>query len=199
MNDEIYILIYSIFKTKKFINILGKEFINNNRNKIKIIYNNKKVPLQSFFSTKEIKGNILKIKMILNKNAYNKSYMFKDCFFLSEIKIFNDIDFEEDDENYKNHMKSDKEYSGFNFINDNSMKEEYLNHNLEEEFNIISDKYINKTPISDYFYNKTLNIHCNSNELREANDSDVNNSNIYIFKSTTSQNIDIINYTFICT
>ena len=59
----------------------------NNRNKGNIIINNKKYPLKSVISINNLKKS--KIKMIINKNIYNKSCMFKNCKLLESLsRIF---------------------------------------------------------------------------------------------------------------
>ena len=42
----IFIMLYKISKAKNFMKILGKDFVNNNKNKGYIIYNNKKLSLR---------------------------------------------------------------------------------------------------------------------------------------------------------
>ena len=91
-------------KNKK--RILGEYFCRNNKNKGKLIINNKKLCLQEFIEIKKIVDKDestrkkIKIKMVLNKNLYNKSYMFKDCKTLLELKINNNLEYIEDDENF---------------------------------------------------------------------------------------------------
>ena len=63
----------------KKLYLLGKDFVKNNKNKGKIIFKNKKHPLKEFLPVNEFRSRVIKVKMILNKNIYNKSYMFKDC------------------------------------------------------------------------------------------------------------------------
>ena len=75
MEIEIYKMIYNLKNKVNKMKILGEYFIINNKNKGKLIINNKKIPLKSEISINNINQN--KIKMVLNKNAYNKSYIFK--------------------------------------------------------------------------------------------------------------------------
>ena len=89
MENEKYTMIYEIKQNYDFIRILGEEFVRNNKNKGKLFYKNKKYPLKSLFKFGDnIKDN-LKIQILLNKDCCNKSFMFKDCSFLTEIKIEN--------------------------------------------------------------------------------------------------------------
>ena len=75
-------IIYKIPKNKDNIRILGNEFIKNNRNKGKLIINNKKHYFREFFQTTyyyHYYEKKLKIKLILNNNISNVSYIFKEC------------------------------------------------------------------------------------------------------------------------
>ena len=62
-----------------YLKILGDHFIINNKNKAKLIINNRKSNLSEFIEIKNLYEEEIKLKMVLNKNIYNKSYMFKDC------------------------------------------------------------------------------------------------------------------------
>ena len=59
------------------LRILGDYFVKNNKNKGKLIINNKKCSIKDIVLFKNINKN--KIYMILGKNIYNKSCMFKNC------------------------------------------------------------------------------------------------------------------------
>ena len=74
-------------KNKDEIRILGGEFVRSNLNKGKLVINNKKYNLKEYINIKNVNKDNLKIKMVLNKNIYNKSYMFKDCEMLFELEI----------------------------------------------------------------------------------------------------------------
>ena len=108
MNIEQFILKYNIEnKKKKNFNILGKEFIKNNKNKIKLSFNNKKFPSKSSISTKEFKTNNIKIRLLLSKNISNRSCMFKDCSTLTEINHYNDILFDEEMNNNADNINNE--------------------------------------------------------------------------------------------
>ena len=65
--DE-YIMTYAITKNYNNIKILGKDFVRNNKNKGKIVYNNKKFPLQETINISDLKINgklQVNIKIIL--------------------------------------------------------------------------------------------------------------------------------------
>ena len=66
--NNIYILIFKISETKKEKNlqILGEDFVKNNINKGKIVYNNKKYNLRNKFKIRNEKEFEIKIKMVLD-------------------------------------------------------------------------------------------------------------------------------------
>jgi len=94
MEVEVYKMIYKKEKVKYNLRIVGEVFKKNNKNKAKIIINNKKYPLSDVLSVENVKQN--KILMILSKNIYNKSCIFKNCELLESISkpashsLFND-------------------------------------------------------------------------------------------------------------
>ena len=89
MNLEKYKMIFQLTKIKrgKYLRILGKTFSKNNKNKGKIIYKNKKYPLNDLFLIDRISGKEIKFKMIIGKNDYNKNFIFENCDSLSEFSI----------------------------------------------------------------------------------------------------------------
>ena len=91
MENERYIMYFEIKQNDNIIRILGEEFVKNNKNKGKIAYKNKIFSLQGLFPLKKELNDKLKIQILLNKNCYNKSYMFKDCSSLLKIKFYKDI------------------------------------------------------------------------------------------------------------
>ena len=87
MENEKYILYYKVDQNINIIRILGEDFVKNNKNKGKIIYKNKIFPLQDYFVFENNLNNKLKIQMLLSKDCYNKSCMFKDCLSLIQIQF----------------------------------------------------------------------------------------------------------------
>ena len=76
------------------LRILGNNFVKNNKNKGKLIVNNKKQKITEFINIILINDNRIKIKLLLSKNIPNKSCLCRDCtsllkfsFFLEEKKI----------------------------------------------------------------------------------------------------------------
>ena len=97
--NERYLMIYKC-NIREEIKILGKDFVKNNKNKGKLIINNKKTKLKEFM---QIEKNIktsknkekltipkenLKIYMLLNKEVSNASYMFDDCVLLTQFSYY---------------------------------------------------------------------------------------------------------------
>lgn len=85
MKMELYKMTYKIEETENNLGIIGDFFLRNNKNKGKLIIENKKYPLKAHFPIKEIKTK--KIRMILIKNIYNKSWMFKNCESLESLSL----------------------------------------------------------------------------------------------------------------
>ena len=99
MKAEIYKMTYKVGSNTKVIRLLGKEFIKNNRNKVKLIINNKKYKINNYISSDDIEKN--KIKIILNKNICNISCMFKNCKLLdtvSQLTYLNGIEYFQNEE-----------------------------------------------------------------------------------------------------
>ena len=127
MEMKCYKMIYKIEKNTEKLTILGKDFIKNNKNKCKLIINNKKCQLKDIILIKSIKKS--NMKLVLNKNIYNKSFMFKNCVKLeSLIQISNVHDIE-------------------NLLNDEPMID--VNEREKNNLNNFSDTY-SDTDDSDY-------------------------------------------------
>ena len=163
------------------IRILGDYFVKNNKNKAKLILNNKKYKLKEFINSTEIKDDKLKINIILNKELSNASHMFENCTKLIEFSAYDNIiniddeeylTFEEDNleynediyeviENdlYKN-LKHDDIYQN---ISELTNREEKSNNNDNSTLiyfkdNIIFYQYKYYTNLSYMFYNCSLLI-----------------------------------------
>ena len=104
MENEKYIMFYEIQENNDFIRILGEEFVRKNKNKGKIIYKNKKYYLRGLFKLKNVIEGNLKILIALSKDCYNKSFMFKDCLSLIQIK-FKDNFYNREDISFKEKNK----------------------------------------------------------------------------------------------
>ena len=83
---------YKINKGKldnAILNILGKVFVKNNRNKAKLIIRNKKYNLKDYFKLDIFKKSELKIDILLSQDISNISYMFNKCESLLEFSMKN--------------------------------------------------------------------------------------------------------------
>ena len=138
MEIETYKMIYEKERTQKKLIILGDEFVKNNKNRAKLIIENKKNYLTSELKMKRRWRWIyeLKIKMILIKNLYNKSYMFKDCEKL--------IDFSIKDKNEKN-IKDVNNYE------EDNIKEKEKEIEVENIFDDDGYSSFNQSEVSKWF------------------------------------------------
>ena len=87
-----YQMKYKINKGKLdnvILNILGKVFVKNNRNKGKLIIENKKYYVNEFFELNNFKKSELKIDILLSQYICNVSYMFYKCESLLEFSMKN--------------------------------------------------------------------------------------------------------------
>ena len=86
------ILKYKINNNDK-IRIFGDFFVLNNKDKLEMVINEKTYDLDSFFILKDknIKSDILEIKLKQIKNLRNLSFMFSECSNLIEIKNLSDL------------------------------------------------------------------------------------------------------------
>ena len=130
-----------VYKTEEKVDkirILGDEFVINNSNKVKIIFNNKKYLLKEYLPIdieKELKKKeYIKLGLILLENINNKISMFKNCESLVEFsRCKNDLNFQELDAltineekyKYKHNRNRDEFYYDF-FSNTASSKKSIL-------------------------------------------------------------------------
>ena len=116
---EIYKLTYKIIRLEellKDIRILGEIFFNNNKTFGLMFINNKISPLKDTIPIKDIKGDKLTIKIIFFKNIRNKSFMFKDCFFLKSVSQKENY-YQKKIKNDYNYVKKSSKYSSNNALN----------------------------------------------------------------------------------
>ena len=132
----LYIIDFEIHKEIKSdnIRILGHYFIKNNKNKSKLIINNKKYNLKEFININEFKEDKIKIKIILNKDLSNISHMFENCAKLEELSINDEII------NFYDGFDEGWEYSSDNSdnsdnSNDNSYYDNFYN---KQKFDFVS-------------------------------------------------------------
>ena len=140
MELNIQTMLYKTENINGNLRILGEYFCRNNKNKGKLIINNKKTSLKEFIEITNIKEKRIKIKMIINKNLYAKNHMFNNCNSLLELTVSNNL---EDMENFDN-----SEINNFKFE-----KNEFDN-KLEKGGEIIYENESNNESIElieDYF------------------------------------------------
>ena len=147
-------------KNKK--RILGEYFCRNNKNKGKLIINNRKSDLQEFIDIENNNEKQAKIKMILSKNIYDKSCMFKDCISLFELTINDNLEYLKNNQNFEtNNFESEKNENNFKY---------------EKDKEIVLDKEgYNK---SNEFYGDDCGINEDNNKIYQDNiisDSEINN------------------------
>ena len=157
------------------IRILGHDFVKNNKNKAKLIINNKKYGLKDLVNYKEFINDKIKINMILSKDISNISHMFKNCVKLLKISIDDD------------------------FININDEKfykfEEFFDYNNDYNEDIYEDIYEDYCDNNhDNFYNDNDNIFSNCSEIAKRKYMDINHSNSTI--SDIKDNIIIHQYNY---
>ena len=86
-------MIYKIVPKEKKIKIFGENFVDKNKDKCKIIYNNNIFPLKEYFSIEELEKkseNKLELYLIEKEIIPDKSYMFDDCKLLEELSFLYD-------------------------------------------------------------------------------------------------------------
>ena len=80
-------IIYDINKENN-IKIFGSEFVENNKNKCKMIIDNKEYEISEIYDVKSNNNNKLNIKINGINNITDMSYMFNDCLSLTSHLIF---------------------------------------------------------------------------------------------------------------
>ena len=157
LKDKIFnIFIYINTKVKNEvlgndIRILGYYFVKNNKNKAKLIINNKKYNLKEFINNKIFINDKIKINIILSKDITNINHMFKNCAKLLEVSICDDFINFNDEEFYK----SEESFS---------YNDEYNKDNYDE------NSYTN-------FYNDNDNIYSYCSEITKKVERDINHYN----------------------
>ena len=154
-------------KNKDKLIILGIEFVKRNRNKGKLIINNKKYHLKYFLPINKINEKTLKIKMILEKYAYNKSFMFKNSEKMINVLIEEEI--RDSDLIDKNNVEAnilvyDKKIETFsdNIFNENIDKTKSFYYGLKDSLTSYSsinqktEENSNDASL-DYYDNKLIN------------------------------------------
>jgi len=115
--------------------IFDKRFINKNKDKCKIIYQNNEYELKEYFE--EIENNYnnkeeISFILKINKNINNISYMFFNCDELLLIRNISNINYSEDNKSFSNDIEDE-----FDLFNENAQKDKIFNQN--EENNLYKD------------------------------------------------------------
>ena len=180
MEMEIYKMFYKKGKNSNNLRILGEDFAKNNKNKGKLIINNKKIALENYIYLEEDK--LIKIKMVLSKNIYNKSRMYKNCETLEKLSL---LSFDDDIKQLQNveknieiefnrqNMKDEEEsFSSNNSIYDDNLayKDDFpLYNNIKIDdfvFSEISKKNDDETSeLTILYLNKKLNYSGNNHTI----------------------------------
>ena len=168
MEVERYKMIYKInknlynnIKLNNKIRIFGHNFVKNNKNKAKLIINNKKYKLEEYINnnninSKELTADKLKIGIVLNKGLSNVSHIFENCRKLIKFLYYdNIINIDELDEyNYYNNI--DNDYDDINTSQNNldiNLKEEFIYSKIPKKYIIFIKKYNYFSNMSRMFYN----------------------------------------------
>ena len=153
---------------EEVIRILGKYFVKQNKNKCKIIYNNKKYKLKEYFDEIDInyKKDIkeIKLKLIGIDNITNMKKMFYGCIHLRSISELDNENIQQYD--YQYDISSDI-YSplleDINEINNNIEINDELNETNKNSSNFYdgctySEKIISKSKFENNFLSSSENI-----------------------------------------
>ena len=70
---------------KNSVKIFGSEFVKNNKNNCKIIYENKEYELREYINIKDNKKEKIEIKLKGINNITNMGHMFAECKSLSSL------------------------------------------------------------------------------------------------------------------
>ena len=177
MERELYKMTYRNKKiTKKYkLNILGYNFVLNNRNKGKFIYNNKKYSLKEQMSINGIKSEKIKIKLILDKYCPNKSFMFAYCNSLLSVSIRKAI--------FKN--KFDFLIKQKQILNENEIYTELSNYFNTYDYNTITS-YFSISEIDSYNDNFEENLTNKFEEVLNFSEEPDKNNIISIMNKNNS-------------
>ena len=162
-NNQDYVTFQLEYKSSNDnqIRLFGSDFVNKNKDKCKIIYNEQEYDLMEYFKFDNgFNHNYsIKIQLRINNNITDISYMFYDCKELLSISDLSIDNFEIADIN-------------------NSFDENNSNNSCEKSNNS------NEIDISETFYNENLTLssiqkNINSSEYKEINDLNYFKENIF--------------------
>ena len=152
MDLERYKMIYKLKNSKDNLRLLGKEFVENNKNKGVIVINNKKYNLTEFNPIINYNKEELKIYLILKQKNFNKSCMFAECFSLISIYIYENNKSIEID-NYKTFIEHEESIDKhFDKEVENFSTDKVSEFNTYSQYSIISKEDEDISNISILFY-----------------------------------------------
>ena len=166
-------------KKEEVIKILGKYFVKQNKNKCKIIYNNKKYKLKEYFDEIDInyKKNIkeIKLKLIGIDNITDMKEMFYSCIHLFAISESDNENIQQYD--YQYDISSDIYSTLLEDINE-------INNNIE-----INDELNETNKNSSNFYDGCTYSEKITSQSKFENNFLSSSENIFIFHQISSANI----------
>jgi len=114
------------------LNILGSEFVKNNKNKAKLIINNKKHNLQEFLKIKNIPNSNIKIGMIFTKDLCKASFIFENCNSLINLSFHDNIEIiNEDNLDRLNEFEEKEKSMEYDFDSDAKELDVYKNYKTD--------------------------------------------------------------------
>ena len=124
------------------IKLFDSKFVDKNKDKCKIIYNEKEYDLMEYFNfdnNNNIPNDSIRIQLRINNNITDISYMFYKC---KELLSFSDISI--DNSNINDINKT------FHEINSNNSSEKYDNSNKIEKSEAFYNDNLKSSPIQKY-------------------------------------------------
>ena len=189
MEVELYKMTYKIRNNSNELKILGEEFVKNNKNKGFLIIDNKKKKLNSKYDISNHNFSQKKIQMILNRNIFNKSCIFKNCESLESFNTFNESCILKNCES----LESFVPFSMKEEINSKDEKENTEKESTEEE----EDKY--EIDIEDHpIYENAKSKFANFSFISQENENeDINSNSIILYFDRKLELMNGNNYTII--
>ena len=180
-------LIYEI-NSEKIITIFHPYFVKFNKNKCKMIINNKLYLLTDKYLVEDVNMKLLKIKLlILNNNKINFSLMFYECKSLKEFHVKSE---EEEISKQEDKIENTKNIDSFDDFNNQSNIEllSSYNNNITNIFNEALNIYNKYNDFYKRNEKEKMNFNINlSNEFSLPSYSSIQN-NIYIEYSSFNEN-----------
>ena len=142
INNIIFELTYTNNNKGFLTKILDSKFIERNRNRCSIIYNNCEFELKEYFEDIDNKHkDTIKFLLCLDKNIIDLSYIFYKCDSLISVEYYqmdyhiNEMNYNSGNTNYFNSINNNSNTNGNNYLND------YINifHNLKQNESYFSN------------------------------------------------------------